>query len=415
MGKTTKNRTNSGPEVTEAIEMAEIGTNTGPINIPTVKVYLKGDYADKYGKMRVILVVHIGDKRMNFNTGVKVEPKHWDDQSMRVRRSMENYEDLNLIIDSSKAKLTNVFIKYRLQDKFVTYEILKDEYERPNTGFDYLDWMKGEIDNRRGTVGGLTINQFRAHMLKMKAYKNTVAFAELSEDFFADFNRYLMVTKKNGSNTRWNTLKTHRTFMNIAKRKGIIVSNPLDHMPVKRAQTDRVFLDDQEVEVLVALYRKKTLPENYQGVLRHFLFSCFTGLRISDLRAVRMEDIFAGILILMPIKTKNTSGITVRIPLSKTALELIKDESPYRIKGLIFNCLSEAKMREYLKLVIGHAKIKKAVIFHSSRHTFATRFLRKTNNLAALQKLLGHQNIERTMIYAHIMTEDLTREIGVFD
>ena len=62
-----------------------------------------------------------------------------------------------------------------------------------------------------------------------------------------------------------------------------------------------------------------------------------------------------------------------------------------------------------------HAKILKHLSFHSGRHTFATLFLKKTNNLAALQKLLGHSNISMTMVYAHLASEDLKREIGVFD
>jgi integrase len=128
-----------------------------------------------------------------------------------------------------------------------------------------------------------------------------------------------------------------------------------------------------------------------------------------------MEDIISNMLVLVPRKTKNTSNRTIRIPLKHTALELIKDESPYRIKGLIFSTYSEQRMRTYLKDVVGHAKIKKDVNFHSGRHTFATIFLKKTNNLAALQKLLGHQNINQTMVYAHILSDDIDREMDVFD
>ncbi|MFA5817326.1 MAG: site-specific integrase [Bacteroidales bacterium] len=292
---------------------------------------------------------------------------------------------------------------------------MKDEYERPNTGFDYLEWLKGAIESRRGEVTDSTIEQFNAHMMKLKEFKKTVAFAELSEDLFANFNKHMKVKLKNESNTRWNTLKTHRTFINIAKRKGIVTMNPLDRMPVKRAQTDRVFLDETELKKLVDLYRSKFLMDNLQRVLRHFLFCCYTGLRISDFQRVKMEDIVGGLLMVVPKKTRNSSGVTIRIPLSRTALELIKDECPMRVKGTIFNTYSEQRMRTYLKDIIGHAKIKKHVQWHSGRHTFATIFLMKTNNLAALQKLLGHQNITQTMVYAHILTNDLEREIGVFD
>ena len=388
---------------------------TATEKIPAVNVSYREGYRDKEGKSTVQLIVYLQNKRIVFNSGVKVLPEHWDAANHKIKKSHKEATDLNLIINTSKAKLNNIFVKYRLQDKELTPEILKEEYERPTMAFDFLEWMDKAIDERRGEAAESSIKQFKAHLNKLKLYKKSVAFAELSEEFFVKFNRYMMVTLKNESNTRWNTLKTFRTFINIAKRKGVMDFNPLNHMPVKRAQTDRIFLDETEVQTLLTLYRKQTLPENYQCVLRHFLFSCFTGLRISDLKAVRMEDIIGNMLVLVPRKTKNTSNRTVRIPLKHTALELIKDESPYRLKGLIFATYSEQRMRTYLKDVIGHAKIKKDVNFHSGRHTFATIFLKKTNNLAALQKLLGHQNINQTMVYAHILHDDIEREMEVFD
>ena len=386
----------------------------GPDNIPNVNIRFCHDKVDQSGMAIVQLIVTLHQKKMRFNTGVKVLTKDWDDKEKKVRRSNPKYNDYNLIIETGKAKLNNVFVKYRLQDREITFELLKDEYERPNTGFDYLEWLKEAIESRRGEVTDSTLEQFNAHLMKLKEFKKKIAFAELSEDLFVNFNKHMKVKLKNESNTRWNTLKTHRTFINIAKRKGILTMNPLDRMPVKRAQTDRVYLDNKEVKLLLDLYHKKTLNETYQSILRHFLFSCYTGVRVSDLERIKMEDIIHNLLIITPKKTKNSSGATIRIPLVPGALEMIADESGTRKKGLIFNLFSEPRMRKYIKLIVAHAKISKKVTWHSGRHTFATNFLKATNNLAALQKLLGHSNISMTMVYAHIMTDDLEREMDAF-
>jgi integrase len=118
---------------------------------------------------------------------------------------------------------------------------------------------------------------------------------------------------------------------------------------------------------------------------------------------------------MMPYKTMNVNATTVRIPLVKMAIQLIKDESPYRIKGLCFSPYSEPRSRLFMKDIFAHAKIHRKLTFHSSRHTFATNFLKKTNNLVALQKILGHRNIQTTMIYAHLLTSDIVREMGAMD
>ena len=49
--------------------------------------------------------------------------------------------------------------------------------------------------------------------------------------------------------------------------------------------------------------------------------------------------------------------------------------------------------------------------FHDLRHTFASWYLKKRKNLAALQKLLGHKEITMTMRYAHIIEDDLLEEV----
>ena len=44
---------------------------------------------------------------------------------------------------------------------------------------------------------------------------------------------------------------------------------------------------------------------------------------------------------------------------------------------------------------------------HTLRHTFATDLLRETNNLRLVQKALGHESIETTQIYTHIVDSEL--------
>ncbi|MGZ3272428.1 MAG: tyrosine-type recombinase/integrase [Caulobacteraceae bacterium] len=44
---------------------------------------------------------------------------------------------------------------------------------------------------------------------------------------------------------------------------------------------------------------------------------------------------------------------------------------------------------------------------HDLRHHAGMQFLRATKNLRATQKLLGHANIQSTLVYAHVMDDDL--------
>ena len=119
-----------------------------------------------------------------------------------------------------------------------------------------------------------------------------------------------------------------------------------------------------------------------------------------------------------PQKTLNMNNKRIEIPLSKSAIQLIKDENPLKIKGLIFNCVSEQRMNQHIIEVASVAKVDKQISFHTARHTFATLFLKKrskANGLIMLQQLLGRSNIDGTMGYSHVLNDDIKEAIEEFN
>lgn len=384
-------------------------------SLKDIKVSFRDTYIRKDNKVPVRLFIYIKNKRVVFNTGVAVGVDDWDKKNQRIKKTHPEHKDYNLIIDNCKVRINDIFVRYRLQHKELTPERLKNEYETPSTYIDFYDFMEQTIKERKNYVEDTTLIQQSVVLNKLKKFRKNLTFSEINEDFIKKFALHLKRAYKNENNTIYNNLKNFKVYLNIAVKKGIINENPFRNIKLSRPIGNREYLTEKELTSLIELYNKNFLPLGHQRSLRFYLFSCFTSLRITDLRNLKMENIKNNLLIYIPYKNRNKKSKPVTIPICKPAKRIINEESPYRLYGYIFNMWTDQTINRHLKDIAGHLSIKKEITFHTARHTFATVFLRRTKNIVALKELLGHSDLKTTMIYAHILTDDLESEMKIFD
>jgi len=225
-----------------------------------------------------------------------------------------------------------------------------------------------------------------------------IQFSAVTDDWLETFKTYLLT--KVSQNTAHSYFSKVKAALKQAVKDKIIVSNPCDLVSqIKRQDTERTFLKLTEIERLA-----QTTCRDHE-VKRAFLFSCFTGLRLSDIRALQWQQINGDTLEFRQRKTKGFEYLH----LSAMASQILIDRPNPKILTMqntnIFNIRSETHLSKVLKRWCKDAGINKRVSFHTARHTFATLALTWGVDLYTVSKLLGHKTIQATQIYAKIVDE----------
>lgn len=171
----------------------------------------------------------------------------------------------------------------------------------------------------------------------------------------------------------------------------------------KSEVVERCFLYEEEVTAMI---------DNAYSLRNKFVISLLysSGIRLSELISLNIGDIknktFTVIgkgnkmrICFIDERTENLMG---------EYLATREDSSPALIvSGLYKERLTPSNVQLLIRNSAKRAGINKKVTPHVLRHSFATNFIRNNGGVRPLSKLLGHSNLNTTMIYTHIEDPEL--------
>ncbi|MDD4400117.1 MAG: site-specific integrase [Dysgonamonadaceae bacterium] len=359
---------------------------------------------------------YIRRDKVHFSAKVRCHSRDWDSKKMRVKSTDINSEDKNRIIENIRARINDVFVRYRLRNKTLTRDAFLRAYNRPSdyaTFFDFINSNKKNINFGNEVTTNYT---HKSVINKVKEWQPDLHFDDITEDWLNRYFIYLKKDLKNCDNTVHKNLTIFKKYVLAAYRMGYMDENPFSDFKIKRGSPSYTYLTEDELKIFMEAYKNGVFESKYHTTLEFFLFMCFSSLHVTDAKNMSLEQFTQESFIYYRVKNRNSKPEPIMVPVSEPLRIIVKNIVGTRKKGKIFHNLpADQTMNRYLKDIAAELEVKKKITHKSGRHTFATYFLAKSKDITALQEILGHSSLSETMIYAHVLDESKQDGVKYFN
>ena len=392
----------------------------------SILFYVKSSKASKKGLLPIYQRITINGTRIELSTSKFVEKSKWNTAAGKIKGNSEEARLINSYLDVLLAKAyetekwmvnNNEEINAQtFKNKFLGVEekqrqlilIFEDHNKRMK------ELIGSNYANNTYKKNETTLSHVK-EFLKSQYNLNDISIKRVDIAFINDFDFFLRNTKKCNNNS---TIKYIRNFGKIIKQcyvNGWLERDPLLNYKGKVKEIERVYLTQEEIELLL---NKEFKIKRLELVRDMFLFSCFTGLAYIDVYNLTNSNIIIGIdgekwISTKRQKTEIPSRIPI-LPVSQMIIDKYENHPQCKNNGKLLPILSNQKMNAYLKELADICDIEKELTFHIARHTFATT-VTLTNGvpIESVSKMLGHKNLRTTQHYAKVLDRKVSDDMKI--
>lgn len=385
----------------------------------SIKLKIDSKRPRKDKSCAVYLQVIIDRKKIHIGLELSWPPDRFNENGGCLPRMKKDplVDDYNILINNARAKANQIIMDYRIKDKPINIELFEREYYSKVSKVDFVKYVEIRSKERWGRreISDLTLKHEKMVLQKLKDYKGVILFRELDSQWAVDFDFHLKKLRLK-TNSRWGIHKVVKTYLIMAgKMHDIEFVNPYNFFKNSTEESELEPLTKDELRKLTDYYFSDETNQKERIVLRRFLFSCATALRISDLKSLTMDNFTAdGKMTLKPIKTERYGTKVINKPLNDLALVLLGDEIKEATDRRLFHRYNEQYSNDLLKKIAQKDAIgiKRRIYHHVGRATFASLYDQAGGNHRSLMEYMGLKKMNTLMRYVKTNEKVIADAIG---
>ena len=281
-----------------------------------------------------------------------------------------------------------------------------------------IDWgsMRGEVDRFEQYLREVkqasenTVQSYRRDLMQMITYLEEKEIREAAKVTKTSLHGYILHMDEQGkaATTISRMMAAMKAFFNYECMQACIRRNPAESLHAPKVEKKApVILSVDQVSALLAQPSGQTPKEIRDKAMLALLYA--TGIRVSELIGIQMEDINMniGFLVCRDGERERT------IPFGRSAKAALEEYLEHARNDLLrgkgsdyffVNCTGGAMSRQGFWKIIKYygekAGIEEDITPHTLRHSFAAHLIARGADMRAVQTILGHSDMATTQMYA---------------
>lgn len=281
-----------------------------------------------------------------------------------------------------------------------------------------IDWgsMRGEVDRFEQYLREVkqasenTVQSYRRDLMQMITYLEEKEIREAAKVTKTSMHGYILHMEEQGkaATTISRMMAAMKAFFNYECMQACIRRNPAESLHAPKVEKKApVILSVDQVSALLAQPSGQTPKEIRDKAMLALLYA--TGIRVSELIGIQMEDINMniGFLVCRDGERERT------IPFGRSAKAALEEYLEHARNDLLrgkgsdyffVNCTGGAMSRQGFWKIIKYygekAGIEEDITPHTLRHSFAAHLIARGADMRAVQTILGHSDMATTQMYA---------------
>ena len=372
----------------------------------------------KTGMVPIYCRVKYSDTTVQFSTKMDVLYINWDSKRTRVKGNSK--KAMNLKLETLRISIIEKYDELIRTNVIITAKIIVDYYKNNTLIMNsVINVFKQHNENMKSLIGiEYSYGSYKnykttlKHLIKYintKYNTNDIFLNKINYDFIYNFSQFLLIHTECNHNGMMKHIQRFKKITNFCIKNNYITKDPFFGFKISFKKSNRVYINKDELHTL----KNITLNSSLSKVRDIFLFACYTGLSYIDLYNLSLKNIRKGNDNLQWVYVKrHKTNIPSNIPILPPAFSILKKYKKQKNINRIFPMISNQKMNKALKEIAYLCNFNKKLTFHSARHTFATT-VTLTNGvpIETVSKMLGHNNIKTTQLYAQVIDSKISSDM----